>query len=252
MRGIIGKSGIRVARDAKQIMESRRSGYAAGGHVKHEDEAEDKKLVKRMMRKHDKGTPVDKLKGGGSAVHGKKPKSRLDKKARRASGGATPPYGHGPETSTRHVEQPQYNVDSEPAPKRASGGSAGKKHSRGHGKTNIIIHAGGGGDSGGNPMQLQQAHQAGMQEGMKAGAMAVMQKIKGGMGGAPGGPPGAPPGAGPGMPPPPPPGAGMAPPMGAPMHAHGGKIEGHKAKLHGKTEKIKVKAHTRRRSGGAV
>lgn len=52
--------------------------YKRGGGV-HEDEAQDKKLIKKMIGKHDRG---EKLKAGGHA-----PKKRLDKPKRYASGG---------------------------------------------------------------------------------------------------------------------------------------------------------------------
>lgn len=55
------------------------SHFAAGGHVKHEDEAEDKKLVKEMV-----GHAKIKLKDGGE-IEGKSAKRRLD----RAAGGRT-------------------------------------------------------------------------------------------------------------------------------------------------------------------
>lgn len=76
---------IRAPENAKAIEMGRRAGYNTGGAV-HEDEEEDKKLVKRMMRKREKGEPIDKLKSGGK-MKGKEPRERLDKRPRKAGGG---------------------------------------------------------------------------------------------------------------------------------------------------------------------
>lgn len=76
---------VRAPENAKAIEYGRRSGYNTGGAV-HEDEEEDKKLVKRMMRKREKGEPIDKLKSGGK-MKGKEPRERLDKRPRKAGGG---------------------------------------------------------------------------------------------------------------------------------------------------------------------
>lgn len=308
MRGIMTNGGMRVPRNAKEVMESRRGGYASGGAVA--------QGVHKHERHLHKGEEETKLKKGGRVkrkaggnVHGKTPKARLDKRPRKAMGGpmgqmqpmqqpqqpqqmqampappkpqampaapmmarpmpsgmATPgqkkggavkkrarggsannAYHEGIRTTEMPMELPQVDHDSEGPPKKARGGSTGKKHA---GKTNIIIHAGGDPGMGQpqppNPQALQQAHQAGMQQGMKQGAMMVMQKLKGaGAGGPPGAAPmGGPPPAPGGMPGGPPPGA---PPMMP--HKSGGRVHDPKPKLHQTPETVKVRAHVRRRGG---
>lgn len=209
-------SRIRRPENAKQILTDRLKGYAAGGAV-HEDEE-----PKRVARKK------------GGKVPGEKSPERLDK-PKRAAGGSIPLY-HGSRADGHKLRETQVNVDREAAP-RARGGRT--KH-RG-GKTNIIIHAGGGDD--GAKQQLA------MEQGKKQGAMAVLSKLKGGAPGAPpapmGGAPAAAPGPGAGGPP-----MGMAPPMAPPMRAKGGKVEkGTRPKLHQDDERIKVKGYSRRRGG---
>lgn len=202
-----------MARGKRMLKES---GY-------HPDEAEDKALVKAMV----KPKALKRRKHGGG-IEGEEPESRPDKRAR--------------------------------------GGKVG-------GKTTVNVIAG---KSGDDPMKLQQAHQMGMQQGMKAGAAMAAQKLAGGMhpGGAPmgpGGPPGiaAPPGAGMG---PPPPGPPMAARGGRLPRAKGGSVEDdsgeppislrsekfsgadshHMPPFPKEDEPIRVKSHTRRRSGGGV
>lgn len=224
---------------------ARRAGYASGGAI---DEGDKEAVHKHESHLH-KGEPKTKLKSGGMAP-GKKPAQRMDKRARGGSNGDPEIYDEKPRRDKFEKPLKNVNTDSEGPPKRAHGG-----RNHGKGKTNIIIHAGGGDQQ--NPMALQQAKQ----EGAKMGAMAVIQKIKGAQGGAPGAmPPGA------GAPPPPmaapPPGGmpGAPPPM--PMHKDGGVIEGEldarkagperleRMKKTGERKgEISVRAHTRKRGG---
>jgi hypothetical protein len=230
----------RKEREAFALRSVKRAGYKTGGAVS--DEEQDKKMIRKAVHKHEEhdhpGKPLTKIKKGGK-IEGKKPGIRLDKRARGGStegSGGEEVYKHKPETEVRRPKERYINADAEPAP-RARGGST---HGKGKGKTNIIIHAGG--DSGQNPMALQQAKQQGEQEG----AMKVVGAIKAKMAGAgAGGPPpgGMPPGgAPPGGPPP-----GMPPAMGPaagappPMRKKGGEVpEGH----------VRVKGHVRRARGG--
>ena len=61
----------------------KKAGYARGGRAKHPDEAEDKKLIAKMIHKEEKeeGKKETKFKKGGK-VEGKKAEKRLDKFAR--------------------------------------------------------------------------------------------------------------------------------------------------------------------------
>lgn len=69
----------------KQAGYSAKSGnYAKGGAV-HEDEAEDEKLIKKMVKKKDLKEPEKKAEGG--FVHGGMPKKRLDKISRQTAKG---------------------------------------------------------------------------------------------------------------------------------------------------------------------
>lgn len=99
----------------------KKGGYKKGGAVKHADEAEDKKLVKKMLKKHDKG---EKLKKGGY-VQGGVPKKRLDKPSRKSHDDAMKPH-------------------------LARGGKAA--HKGGKGKTQVNVIVAGGGKPGGAPM----------------------------------------------------------------------------------------------------
>lgn len=62
-----------------------RAGYKLGGHLRHDDAAEDKKMIAGAVHKHEShlhpGAPKTKLKDGGSAT-GEKPKHRGDRKPR--------------------------------------------------------------------------------------------------------------------------------------------------------------------------
>lgn len=238
------------------------AGFADGGHVKHPDEAEDKKLIEKEVGKakivparKDGGRahPMPpgeeqhedmKLRGGGK-VSGKSAPSRPDRKGRADGGGASEEMsGMGP------------------AEGKDTGGGGSEKTTKkeGHGKVGTVNIIVGKGDDD------QQGKQQAMQQGMQLGARQVLAKMGGGA--PPGGPPmgGPPPGAGgpppggmppggapppgampprPGMPPPgaggPPPGAGGPPPGAMPpprpqMAADGGMV--------------KVRAHERRRGGG--
>lgn len=79
--------------DFKELRKPKKShggkcSYKDGGHV-HEDEKEDKKLIKKMV-----GKAKIKMKAGGD-VEGKKAHARADKKPRYAAGGATKHKGKG-------------------------------------------------------------------------------------------------------------------------------------------------------------
>lgn len=230
-RGVIGGGTVRVPRDAKEIQDSRVRGYKTGGAVSPEG----------AVHKHEshlhKGKAETKFKGGG-AVKGKAAKKRLDKKPRRSAGGASgdadagdTAFNDSPRTDVRKLKQPQFNVDAEGPQKRARGGHVKK----GHGKniTNVIVHAGGPPQppaGGANPMA----------------ALGALAKLKGAGGPGPGMPPGPPPGA---APPPGPMGGGAPAPqpgLAPPFRKRGGKVDSDSGRV------VKVKAHKRRRSGGAV
>lgn len=150
-----------------------RAGYKHGGRVKHPDEAEDKKLISKMIHKEEKeeGRKETKFKKGGK-VEGEKAKPRLDKFAR--------------------------------------GGHVKGKH--GGNKVNIVIAPGQGGQPGaGGAPDPKMAFQAGLQKGAQmaaqhAGAGGPPPAPGGAPMGAPPRPMPPPPGAGG-------PGAGGPPPM---------------------------------------
>ena len=159
--------------------------YAKGGAV-HKDEAEDKALIKKMVKKKD----LKEKKAEGGFVHGGMPKKRLDKISRQTAKGnanTTQPYPPGKE-------------------KFAKGGKV-----KGKGKTqiNVIVgHSGAPAAAPGGPMP-------------PPGAMPPPRPP---MAAPPTMPPGGmPPGA---MPPRPPmgPGAPLPPGAGMPMRAKGGKV----------------------------
>lgn len=208
---------------------ARRSGYKRGGAVSDEDQ--DRAMVKKAVAEHEehdhKGEAKTKLRiKRGGRVEGKEPKTRLDKRAR--------------------------------------GGQVGKKA-----PVNVIVNSGGG------EGEKQEAAQAGMRQGMQMGAVMGARAAAAKMGGGAGGPPGPMPTAP--MPGGPPPGGlpiaprpPMAGPPGAPpMRAKGGALkletgsgggaarlqkhaalEGHRGEE--ASETVKVRAHKRRKSGGAV
>jgi hypothetical protein len=205
----------------------KQSGYATGGAV-HDDEAEDKELIKKEL-----GKARIKVRAGGK-VEGKKPEHRPD---RRARGGSIDSGLNGVASVDRRYEAE--GIDQPHGPEhRADGGQTGMhRGGKGKGPKNITIIVGKGGDDDG---KAQMAHQAGLQQGAQIGA-----KMAAGAGGPPR-PPIGPPGGGPmpgGSPiAGPPPGAGgppMPPRPGMPpqMARDGGKI--------------KVRAHERR-AGGTV
>lgn len=66
----------------------KKGGYKKGGAVKHPDKAEDEKLIRKMITKHDEGK---KLKKGGF-VHGGTPKKRIDKPSRKGHDDAMKPH----------------------------------------------------------------------------------------------------------------------------------------------------------------
>lgn len=113
--------------------------YAKGGAV-HEDEAQDKVLIKKMVKKKD----LKEKKAEGGFVHGGMPKKRLDKISRQTAKegdkNTTQPYPPGKE-------------------KFAKGGAA-----KGKGKTqvNVIIGHGGQPPMGGAPMGASPAPNAPM------------------------------------------------------------------------------------------
>lgn len=208
----------------------KKAGYASGGHVS--DESQDRKMITKAVHEHEEhdhpGKKETKLKiKAGGKVHGMKPKERMDRRAR------------GGETSEH------------------KGGKKG-----GHTHINIMVgKPDDGGDDAKQQLAMQQGMQQGKQQGVKLG-MALGAKQAGGggppmgappphppMGGPPPGgmPPGGPMGAPGGMPPRPMPpggGAGATPPFakgGAVKEMYDGE-RGH--------EKIKVRAHERRKSGG--
>lgn len=104
--------------------------YAKGGAVEHGDEAEDKKLIKKMVKKKDL-KPEHKKEGG--FVHGGMPKKRLDKISRQTAKGdanTTQPYPPGKE-------------------KFAKGG-----HVKGKGKTQVNVIVGHGGQPPAQPVPV--------------------------------------------------------------------------------------------------
>lgn len=208
----------------------KQAGYAHGGAV-HEDEAEDKELIKKEL-----GRARIKVRSGGK-VEGKAPEHRPD---RRARGGSL----NGVATVDRRYEAE--GIDQPHGPeKRADGGATGTKHRSGRGPKNITIIVGKSDDGG--DAKAQMAHQAGMQQGAMMARAGAGGPPRPPMMPPPGPPPSGPPPGG--MPPPgamagsPPPGAMMPPrpgmpPPGMPMHAKGGVI--------------KVREHQRRKAGGSV
>lgn len=212
----------------------RQSGYKDGGHVNphHPDEAEDKKLIKKMVGK----AKIKVRKSGGGVAHPEDAEECQHEGMRLRAGGKV----DGGDVAERPDRK-----------RRAAGGgmestehhAGGHKGGKGHPKITVNVIDGKGDDQ----QAEQMGEQKGLQAGTQIGARQVMAKMAPPPGAGPAGPPrppmpmppgvGAPPGPGG------PPGAGAMPPPGMPPHP---PMPGQMAKDGGT---IKVRAHERRRGG---
>lgn len=277
--------GIRAKDQGRAEGYAKRAGYKAGGAVRHDDEAQDKKLIAKMIGEEEKREAKRPKRKRGGFVPGQAVVGRLDKKPRNGKS-AEQVYATPGRTD---VQKPKITNAPAERPKRATGGPvpksvAGPQNHNGMGKlANLGKFAHGGKikrDGGGmvpgavpgmtppvmaTPGTLPMRASGGRVKKPSVNviintggapkppgddpAKAILPALLAAKAGAGGPPPGMPPGPPPGMPPMggPPPGlpGGAPPPM---MRKSGGRIPAAKDG----PETIKVREHERRKAGGKV